>query len=162
MHGLNLPAAVHAPDGFRPICIRHERFLTSVQPTAIARLFGQPAARKVGSEGEDWRPKQAARRSALPGVDRRKSDELRRAIQRLGGGDGRQHAGAARAVVDMRGTLSPVVRAIISRIVVMMAGVIVVVPIMIVIVVMAMMAMIVAMMNMVHIAIRVGMNEEAR
>ena len=62
----------------------------------------------------------------------------------------------------MQAALSPVLRAIIRRVVVvMMAVVVVVVTIMIMVVVMAM-VVVVAMVNMVHIAILVGMKEEVR
>jgi hypothetical protein len=62
--------------------------------------------------------------------------------------------------VNVQGTLSPVVRAIIRRgVVVMMAVVIMVVAIM---AMMMMMVVIVAMVNTVHVAILVRMKEEAR
>jgi hypothetical protein len=79
-------------------------------------------------------------------------------MQRGGSRNGRQQAGAAGVVVNMQGTLSPVVWTIVRGIVVMMA--VVIVTIMIMVVVMAV-VVIVAMVNMVHIAVFVRMKEEA-
>jgi hypothetical protein len=80
-------------------------------------------------------------------------------MQRAGGRNGCQQAGAAGVVVNMQGTLSPVVWTIVRGIVVMMAVVIVTTMIMVV-VVMAV-VVIVAMVNMVHIAVLVRMKEKA-
>jgi hypothetical protein len=157
MRAHTLPA-VRAPDGFRPICVRHERSHVC-RANDKRPAVRQPAERKVGSEREDRRPEESARRSALLGFNGRKGDPLRHAMHHDGGREGHQHSGAARVVVDMQAALSRITRTIVRRTVVMAITVMVVV---VTIMMVAMVVMIVTMVNMVQIAIRVRVKESVR
>ena len=120
-----------------------------------------PAERTFGSEREDRRPEQAARRSTLSGVHGRHSDPMRHAIKHTGRGDGHQQGRAAGIVVNMRTALPLIVRAVVRRIVVVVIAVVVVV-VTIMVVLMAMAVVIMATVHMVQIAIRMRVEEYVR
>ena len=100
------------------------------------------------------------RRSALLGLHGRYRHPLCRRVWDAYHRGGYQHAGTARVIVNVQARLSLIVWTIIRRIVVMMMTIVVMMIVAVVIV--AMVVMVVAMMNMVFIAVRVGMNEKAR
>lgn len=117
----------------------------------------QPAERKVGSERENRRPKQAARRNALLGVHTRKGDSVRHAIQYGGRRDGHQQGWAARIVVSVQGILSRVGRAVIHRSVMVMVTVMVVVVTMVMVIVVTMTTL-----SLAVIARRVSVDQKVR
>jgi hypothetical protein len=123
----------------------------------------QPAERKVGSEGEDRWPKEAARRSALLGVHKRQNDPVRHAIPYDKGRYGRRQARAARVVVNVHGALTGIAGTVVRHVVVVMIAVVADIVTMTVMAMVAM-AMVTAIANvdMVMIAIRVGVHQDVR
>ena len=104
-----------------------------------------------------------ARRSALPGIHKRKNDPVRHAIHGDEGRHGRRQARAARVVMNVHGALTWIVGAVVHHVIVVGIAVVAsVVAMTIMAMVAIVMVAVITHVDMVMAAMRVGVHHEVR